>query len=365
MIDGQARLPVNLLHDVLDRAGLGMASVGRDGVLLTTNREAEEILGGPCAGRMLTDVVLEKDRGRLEEAIRTLRQGGRSVVELEVECPGPGDTRHLTLILVPPQPGGPLECAIVDRTWRLHHERCLRKLEERAIVAGFSRHLSHVLINATLSLGSHLKQVERRTRDCPEASAATSQAWRDLERVEEVVRGYQDYVALMGIVPREVSPFGLAVADFVASLGEEGDTAVRRIVASVQGRLQLVTRDNASKHVAVALDPSFFNKGLAYLLRGAVHNALARGGAEPVELHLTTWNDHRWAMLELATPGIVTPPDAMASLYSPWLHQMLVQTFDDWGVTIANGMTEQLRGSLTVESVRDTLFRVRLPAIFS
>jgi CheY-like chemotaxis protein len=356
-----------IYHEVFDKAGDGIVKLGLNGKVLMANPKAMETLGRrPLRGEVFAELVSERSRIDLERLLVSLGSGRVIVEELDVSFPGQDGERTLSLRAVPLWKKGAVrevEIIMTEVTERMYLQDMDRKRRERSIVAGLSRHLSHVLLNALVGAGGYVAKIRKGLDPEPRRDKQFDIVRLEMQRMEDVVRGYQDYVETM-----RVSPVSLRLADDVlkglaAMLAGAAGSDVERVLRPVRQAFHVGTVEGDTGPAAVLVDSWFLELGLAYLVRGAVHHGVRAGKRAATLAVRSRRNDHEVAF-DVVLVGLTTPADDIARMFKPWEHQMLSQVFDDWGVNIANAVAERHQGRLEIGTVEEgTRFSFILPAV--
>lgn len=354
-----------MYEEIFDKAGDGIMKLDLDGTIIMANLMAGRILGDETPrGKRLQDYLSEDHRQKAESLLSSLATGRVTLEEIELELPGHEGVRTANLRAVPLKKNGvveELEVLMTDITERIHQQKVVKKLEERAIIAGLSRHLSHVLLNALTSAGGYLKKLIRKAPSGKEPSRYYEIIDREMEKMEEVVRGYQDYVDIMKLRPSSLLKINVFLGAFIKLVEQGGDKDIDRILRPIRPACRFDEITIAPEDATVSIDPYFLNIGLAYLIKGIIHYAAGPAGTE-VTLAFRSAVSDREVTVSLVTLGTITPPETIAGMYSPWDHQMLHQSFDDWGITISHAVAEKHGGKLEILDRPDgTCYTVHLP----
>ncbi len=354
-------------REVFDLAGDGIIKVDPEGRIVMANRMAGDILDDPEAGgKMVLDFLDQPSRERMRELFAGLLSGRVTLEELEVCLPSADGGRAVSLRAVPLCREGKveeLEIVMTDVSRKLAQEKAVRKLRERAIVAGLSRHLSHVLLNALTGAAGYLGRIRKEVGPTGKVERHFDIIAAEMAKMEQVVRGYQDYVDIMNLNPVSLKALDHLMEDLWPRLRDSVKGESARILRPVKDCYTLENMELSAGSAAVYVDDRYFEMGLAYLIRGAVH-LTRKAGRRKAELTLATEAAGRTAAVILTTLGVVTPAEVVTGMFSPWEHQMLTQTFDDWGISIANGVAERHNGELEMLTVPEgTRYVLRLPSV--
>ncbi len=356
-----------IYQQMFDMAGDGILKLDLDGKVLMANRAACAILGEEqLKGRCFPELFDPASRPAWELFTAGLAGGRVTRDETELNLAGPDGPRTLHLRAVPLREQDSvrgMEVLLSDISARIHQEKVVKKLEERAIVAGLSRHLSHVLLNSLTGAGGWLRKARKAVTSDERLSGYLDIIRGELGKMEEVVRGYQDYVNVMRLNASSLRHSNEFVREFIELLRSGGDADLERVLQPVRGILDWGEAQLIGDDATILMDPAFLRLGLAYLIRGAAVYAL-RAGRERAMVVLRSEVSGRSALISVTTPGVTVPPELVASMFSPWEHQMLQQTFEDWGITIANGIAERHQGALDIVSgPEETRYELRFPAV--
>lgn len=346
-------------EELFENATDGLLKTDAAGRILLLNRQAEILCRaalGDLGQRTVADILSPERRAEFLQgllAVATRRETSfRIEAKLHQPCGPPLLVEFRVTPLMREGAEQSLEIHIENITQRRLDEERLRKLEERSIVAGMSRHLSHVLRNSLTSAGGFLTAVTREAGLTPRGRDAVGIVLREVRKMEEVVRGYQDYVETTKARPAERLDLNALVAAVAAALP-----------AVAEGNLKLTAIDIEGRPAPALLDRRIFQLGLDYLFRGIVraHDGELR---PPVCLELSTRAVELEHRIRAFLPGLHLAHDLLQIMDRPWRHQVLHQTFDYWDLAIAQTMFERHGGQFTVsDQPEGTEYLARLPLL--
>jgi PAS domain S-box-containing protein len=344
-------------EQLFDNAADGLVKTDAAGRILLANHQAQVLCGASLdelRERNVASLLPPVERAAFLRGLLAVATRHEPSFRCETELRPPTGQRVTAEFRVTPlMLGGAdptLEIHIENVTQRRREEDLLRKLEERAIVAGMSRHLSHVLLNSLTSAGGFVAAIARETGLSPRGSDAVGIVLQEIRRMEEVVRGYQDYVETTKAHPAEAGDLReLLRAAIAAAPAPAGDEPA------------LTVGELPGEPAPVVADRRIFLLGMGYLFRGI--RRAHRGAAAPgLELRARREGDE--LALEILVPGARVAGEIIETMERPWRHQVLHQTFDSWDLAIAKTMFERHGGQFSVAAqAAGVAYRARVPLL--
>lgn len=239
------------------------------------------------------------------------------------------------------------ELIFEDITARLLLQQQMKKLEEKAIVAGFSRHLSHNILNALTAAAGFIRQIKMKS----EMNERTKGMWKIVEEkcalIEEIVSGYNDYTNAISLRTME----DISLPAFF----EELSTQISRkefektFSAYLYHFLEHYTLDCSFQYPGTVMKHAnrmFLKLAFCYLLKDTIRFFEDQ---TPLSYRVSTQQlGGRFAVV-LDVLNVTVQQQILDTMYQPWNHQMLSQSFDYWGITIASVIMERHGGQLHIE----------------
>jgi PAS domain S-box-containing protein len=245
------------------------------------------------------------------------------------------------------------EIIFEDISKKLLLEQHMKKLEEKAIVAGFSRHLSHNILNALTVAAGFLRKIKQEV--C--INDSLEHKWGIVEQkcrlIEEIVTGYNDYTNAISMQPEEEFDMAEYLHTLLSELSDK--TFSKNFSAFLYNFLDLY-----ELNVELGFDGKYMCSGSTMFLKMALCYIMKDSiryfdEFAPINMKITTCNigDRMEVMLHVAD---VEVPDAILdTMLQPWNHQVLSQSFDYWGIVIANVIIEKHGGTMTLRKESDGL----------
>ncbi len=338
---------VKKLENILNAAAESIVEIDYDGSVLFHNKKFAETYDS-------ANSVIEGNIYAIFdiETVNVLRQAISSMTSEEpVDFSGRMKNRSGSMILIEGHisalPGDTSHYEIIfeDVTEKLRRMQETKKMEERSIIAGFSRHLSHNVMNALTAAGGFIRRVRAKT----ENTLHMQNLWHiindKLLLIEEIVAGYNDYTHAISL--RKTEKIDLA------AFFEELVTAVslKRVDRSFTAYLYKFTDNytlsyDFSKAAPFEAEGSrmFLKLALCYILKD---NIRYFSGNLPLEYEITAETGEDNFVLSILVKNVEVPEQIIETMLKPWDHQMLTQSFDYWGVMIAAAVMENHNGRVT------------------
>lgn len=238
------------------------------------------------------------------------------------------------------------EIIFEDISKKLLIEQHMKKLEEKAIVAGFSRHLSHNILNALTVAAGFLRKIRQET--C--VNEATGHKWNIIEQkcklIEEIVTGYNDYTNAISMQMEEefdMNDFLTVTASELASKTFSKNFSAFLYNFVEQYSLKLIM-DFKGQYM-VHGSKMFMKMALCYILKDSIRYF---DEFAPLQFELFTEKINGHFALIVKVPGVDVPSAILDTMLQPWNHQVLSQSFDYWGIVIANVIVEKHGGTMSL-----------------
>ncbi len=245
------------------------------------------------------------------------------------------------------------EIVFDDITTKITKILQMRKIEEQSIVAGFSRHLSHNVMNALTAAGGFIRQIKLKT----ESDIHIQNLWKivdnKLSLIEEIIAGYNDYTHAISFKITENVDLNEFLSDLVISLSEKNvdrnfTAYLHKFVDSYNIEYDL----SRGKSFHILANKMFLKLAVCYILKD---NIRYFSGNIPLNYKFNLIAEPDIFTLEIELYGVEAPDYIIESMFSPWKHTMLSQSFDYWGIVIAGTIVERHHGKANVERIENGL----------
>lgn len=236
------------------------------------------------------------------------------------------------------------EIIFEDISKKLLIEQHMKKLEEKAIVAGFSRHLSHNILNALTVAAGFLRKI----RSESEVNEQQAQKWSVVEHkcrlIEEIVTGYNDYTNAISMRLDET----FDVAAFLQTVIEEvrDKTFSKNFSAFLYNFLDQYTMTTEFKNNAEFTmhgSRMFLKMAVCYIIKDSIRFF---DEYVPLRFKITTEEQKDKFIIEIRLHDVDVDTAIINTMLQPWNHQVLSQSFDYWGIVISNVIVEKHGGTM-------------------
>ncbi|MGE4267360.1 MAG: PAS domain S-box protein [Deferribacterales bacterium] len=236
------------------------------------------------------------------------------------------------------------EIIFEDISKKLLIEQHMKKLEEKAIVAGFSRHLSHNILNALTVAAGFLRKIRSESN----LNEQQEQKWNVVEHkcrlIEEIVTGYNDYTNAISMRLDE----DFNIAEFLRTvIGEVRDkTFSKNFSAFLYNFLDQYTmttefKDNAN--FTAHGSRMFLKMAICYIIKDSIRFF---DEYVPLKFRITTEQKKDRFTIEIHLHDVDVDTAIINTMLQPWNHQVLSQSFDYWGIVISNVIVEKHGGAM-------------------
>lgn len=245
------------------------------------------------------------------------------------------------------------EIVFDDITTKISKILQMRKIEEQSIVAGFSRHLSHNVMNALTAAGGFIRQIKLKT----ESDIHIQNLWKivdnKLSLIEEIIAGYNDYTHAISFKITENVDLNEFLSELVIALAEKNvdrnfTAYLHKFVDSYNVEYDL----SRGKSFHIIANKMFLKLAVCYILKD---NIRYFSGNIPLNYKFTLIAAPDTFTLQIDLFGVDAPDYIIESMFSPWKHTMLSQSFDYWGIVIAGTIVERHHGKSNVERIDNGL----------
>ena len=339
---------VKKLESILNAAAESIVEIDYDGSILFHNKKFAEIYEA-------ADSIIEGNIYSIfdTEAADAIRKAIASVTSEEpVDFSGHMKKRSGVMMSVEGHisalqgDASLYEIIFEDVTDKLRREQEAKKVEERAIIAGFSRHLSHNVMNALTAAGGFIRKVRAQT----ENSLHMQNLWHiindKLMLIEEIVAGYNDYTHAISLRKTEKIDMAAFFEELVTAI------SLKQVDRNFTAYLYKFTDNytlscDFSKAIPFETEGSrmFLKLALCYILKD---NIRYFSGNLPLEYEIKAETRDNNFILSILVKNVEVPEQIIETMLKPWDHQMLSQSFDYWGVMIAAAVMENHNGKVSV-----------------
>ena len=297
---------LTLHRDIVRSLSSGLVTLTPDGIVLTANETAAEILGRPgseLAGRPI-EQVLPGLRGMLGDGTGVLRRA-----DLRVPKPAVGGNRPREIVLgvtvSPLRDARDQEIGRIvnfqDLTELRRLELEARRAERLATVGQLAAGIAHEIRNPLASISGSLELLRQSPQASDDDRTLMAIVHREVARLDGLIGELLDYANPR---PRQVIDFDLAVViDEVVQMARGDQTG---------GTAELAV--DVPRPLAVRADPAQLRQVIWNLVRNACQAAAARGGHVRVEA--TPADGGTRLVIEDDGPGIA--PEHMARIFEPF-----------------------------------------------
>lgn len=238
------------------------------------------------------------------------------------------------------------EVIFEDITKKLLIEQHMKKLEEKAIVAGFSRHLSHNILNALTVAAGFLRKVRQETS----LTDSQGQKWNIIEQkcklIEEIVTGYNDYTNAISMQMEEVFDLTEFLNKLTAELADKSFSKnFSAFLYYFTDQYSLSADMGFEKEYKVEGSTMFLKMAICYIVKDTIRYF---DEFAPVSFKIASGESGGRYTLMIHVAGVDVPSAILDTMLQPWNHQVLSQSFDYWGIVIANVIIEKHGGSMNL-----------------
>lgn len=245
------------------------------------------------------------------------------------------------------------ELIFEDISKKLLIEQHMKKLEEKAIVAGFSRHLSHNILNALTVAAGFLRRIKQET----ELSDSQGHKWGIIEQklklIEEIVTGYNDYTNAISMQMEEKFDLTSFLGALTAELRDKSFSKnFSAFLYYFYDQYDMELDLNFNRPYMVEGSTMFLKMAFCYILKDSIRYF---DEFSPLHFRIFTQETNSRFTIMIHVPGVDVPSAILDTMLQPWNHQVLSQSFDYWGIVIANVIVEKHGGSMSLRKETDGL----------
>jgi PAS domain S-box-containing protein len=239
------------------------------------------------------------------------------------------------------------ELIFQDISKKLQLEKQMKYLEEKAIVSGFSRHLSHNILNALTVAGGFLKKI----KESSEQTDMMKHRWQIVEDknklIEEIVTGYNDYTNVINLKYTD----NLDIADFYHGLINSVaiktfDKTFSAFLYNFLDHYEIEYNFKFKGTCRMEANKNFLKLGFCYIIKDTLRYFCDE---PPMKFRIETDVYSGRFSIFIYMDDLDVPQPVLDTMCQPWNHNMLSQSFDYWGIVIASVIMEKHGGSLIIE----------------
>ncbi|WP_415238240.1 PAS domain S-box protein [Seleniivibrio woodruffii] len=236
------------------------------------------------------------------------------------------------------------EIIFEDISKKLLIEQHMKKLEEKAIVAGFSRHLSHNILNALTVAAGFLRKL--RTESA--LNEQQEQKWNVVEHkcrlIEEIVTGYNDYTNAISMRPDEdfdISEF--LKAAFIEIRDKSFSKNFSAFLYNFLDQYTMTAEFGETRPRIVPGSRMFLKMAACYIIKDSIRFF---DEYVPLKFHISAEDINGKFTINIRLHDVDVDTNIINTMLQPWNHQVLSQSFDYWGIVISNVIVEKHGGSM-------------------
>ncbi len=348
--NSQIQFLKNKLENIINSAGESIVEINTDGTIVFTNIRFEDTTGfngEQSIGMNFVELITKEDRERFMEILSEIH--GARAAEMTTKLMNRNGEYFDIQGYITEIQGDELHYEIIfqDISKRVELERQMKQLEEKAIVAGFSRHLSHNILNALTVAGGFINKIRRETSE----TDSLKHRWRIVDDkcklIEEIVTGYNDYTNVISLKHSDYVNLPEFYADLIRSLREKTfEKAFSAFLYNYTDNYEINFTNGYSGSFRAQANKNFLKLGLCYIIKDTI-----RFFADelPLVYNMSMRVEGGRFIVQVSLPNVDVPEPILETMCQPWNHHMLSQSFDYWGIVIANVIQEKHGGSFHLE----------------
>ena len=222
----------------------------------------------------------------------------------------------------------------------------IRKLEEQALVSGFSRHISHNIMNALTAAGGFIRQVKSRTDTDPYMSNMWKIIESKLQLIEEVVLSYSDYTHSLSFKLNNEVNLSSFYKELVTTIADKKiDKDFSAQLYRFADMYDMTYDFTASDNYTIMGNVQFLKLSLCYIIKD---NIRFFSDDVPLSFHVRSDIINNRFSLTISVLGVEIADQVLSTILEPWDHSIHIQSFDYWGIVIAKQVIERHMGQLEI-----------------
>jgi K+-sensing histidine kinase KdpD len=230
---------------------------------------------------------------------------------------------------------------------------------EQVIVAGFARHFSHNVLNALLSAGGFLRQLKSQS----DKNEHTYTLWKTVDDklrfIEELVNGYNDYNHVISLQMTENIDIACYYHDLITAISDKTfDKAFSAYLSYQTNNYELSYKLDFDTVYMLPSNPFFLKLAFCYILKDTIRYLSADAA---IKFDVRTMARDGKFIMEILVEDTYLQPEIMETMFKPWSHQMFTQSFDHWGIVIAQTIIAKHGGKMSATNTeKDLVYTIEL-----
>ncbi len=232
--------------------------------------------------------------------------------------------------------------------------------EEAAIIGGFARHFSHNVLNSLLAAGGFLRQIKPLT----DKTEHNDYLWKTVEdklrSIEELVNGYNDYNHVLTLKMTEKVEISSFFHDLIVAIGEKTFGKAFSAYLSYYTNRYSMSYDFRNPRVrTIDANPLFLKLAFCYIFKDTTQYLGTENAT--VNFQVVTKSEGERLSISIRVNNASMPPEILDTIFQPWRHQMFTQSFDYWGLAIAQTIIIKHGGDFTAENTgKDLVYKITI-----
>ena len=346
----------NKLENIINSAGESIVEIDLNSNITYANKKFEDTTGYTHTewnGMNFLDSVHPDNKEEYTKTMKVVATEKTSNIQMKVKIANGAYITVNAYLTVIRNGDTHFEIIFEDISKKLLIEQQMKKLEEKAIVAGFSRHLSHNILNALTVAAGFLRKIKNETS----LSDSMGHKWGIVEQkcklIEEIVTGYNDYTNAISMQIEET----FDLTDFFNKLTKElSDKSFSKnfsaFLYTLMDQYELTVDNKFKGRHEVEGCTMFLKMAVCYILKDSIRYF---DEYTPLSFKVTTEKRDNKLLIVINVAEVDVPSAILDTMLQPWNHQVLSQSFDYWGIVIANVIIEKHGGGLTLRKETDGL----------
>lgn len=346
----------NKLENIINSAGESIVEIDENSIVTYANIKFSDTTGyahDSCPGIDFLSLVHSDDRAKFSEVMKQVLTEKTSNLQMKLKMENGAFITVNAYLTVVNNSVPHYEIIFEDISKKLLIEQHMKKLEEKAIVAGFSRHLSHNILNALTVAAGFLRKI----RSESVINEQQEQKWNVIEHkcklIEEIVTGYNDYTNAISMRIEEEIDLASFVHETAHELAEKTFSKnFSAFLFNFTDQYELTTEFNFSGECPVKASKMFLKMAMCYMLKDSIRYF---DEYVPLRFKLMTEKVNGRFCIILRVYDVDVSTAILGTMLQPWNHQVLSQSFDYWGIVITNVIVEKHGGIMSLRKDSDGL----------
>jgi len=339
----------NKLENIINSAGESIVEIDNNNVISYANKKFEDTTGyGHTMWNEMNflELIHPEFREAYIKTIKVVSKEKTSNIQMKLKVANGAFITVYAYLTVIKNGDTHFEIIFEDISKKLLMEQHVKKLEEKAIVAGFSRHLSHNILNALTVAAGFLRKIKQEA--C--ISDSLEHKWNIVEQkcklIEEIVTGYNDYTNAISMQMEDSFDLNDYVQKLTGEISEK--TFSKNFSAYLYyflDQYELTLTHKSNEPFKVDGSTMFLKMALCYIMKDSIRYF---DEYTPLRFNIVTEKIDEKFMMMIQVPDVDVPAAILDTMLQPWNHQVLSQSFDYWGIVIANVIIEKHGGMMTL-----------------